>query len=156
FKDNAYERNFYKFDKSISVAQYKKDYWMPKLESKLTKIDNELKAGKTLEDVKADIELLSNEISKETKFNKKVKCAVLPQINTKDYNASVVTGIKDYLKNIRDHYISMQNNAFKKLDAAKVKMQQTPEEKEAFIALMANYDNENLNNLVKNSGELNR
>lgn len=156
FKENNYERNFYKYDKSISVAQYKKDYWMPKLESKIVKIENELRDGKKLSDVKADIELIYNEIDKETKINKKVACPVLKQINVKDYNTSVATGIKTYLTNIKNYYINVQNTAYKKLDEVKLSMQKTPEEKEAFLQLAANYDNENLNNLVKNAGELNR
>jgi ABC-type multidrug transport system ATPase subunit len=48
FKENAYEHNFYKYDKSISVAQFKRDYWMPKLESKLVKIESEIREGKKL------------------------------------------------------------------------------------------------------------
>lgn len=156
FKENKYERNFYKYDKSISVAQYKKDYWMPKLESKLTKIDNTLKEGKTLDAAKDDIALLYNEIKKEGRFNKKVKCDVLKQINTKDYNGEVVAGIKDYLARIKEYYINVQNNAYKKLDEVKVGMQKSPEAKEAFLMLAENCDNENLNNLVKNAGELNR
>ncbi len=156
FKENAYERNFYKFDKSISVAQYKKDYWMPKLESKLVKIENETKDGKKMSDVKADIALLYNEISKETKLNKKVTFDGLNQINEKSYNPAVAAAIKAYLTNIKNYYINVQNTAYKKLDEVKLSMQKNPAEKEAFLALAANYDNENLNNLVKNSGELNR
>jgi ABC transport system ATP-binding/permease protein len=156
FKENRYESNFYKFDKSVSVAQYKKDYWMPKLESKLTKIDNALKEGKTLKDSKADIELLYNEINKESTFNKKVKCSVLDKINTTSYNSDVVSGIRDYLTKIKDYYINVQNSAFKKLDDVKVGMQKTAKDKDAFLLLAANCDNENLNNLVKNAGELNR
>ncbi|MEO6304088.1 MAG: ATP-binding cassette domain-containing protein [Bacteroidia bacterium] len=156
FKENSYERNFYKYDKSISVAQYKKDYWMPKLESKLVKIENETKEGKKLTDVKADIALLYNEISKESKVNKKVACDVLKQINEKDYNPAVAAAIKAYLTNIKNYYINVQNTAYKKLDEVKLSMQKNPAEKEQFLALAANYDNENLNNLVKNAGELNR
>ncbi|MDP1802764.1 MAG: ATP-binding cassette domain-containing protein [Bacteroidota bacterium] len=156
FKENRYEHNFYKYDKSISVAQYKKDYWMPKLESKLVKIENELKEGKKLNDVKSDIALLFNEITKETKINKKVACEVLPQINEKSYNPAVAAAIKAYLANIKNYYINVQNTAYKKLDEVKLSMQKNPAEKEQFLALAANYDNENLNNLVKNAGELNR
>ncbi|MBL7922370.1 MAG: ATP-binding cassette domain-containing protein [Bacteroidia bacterium] len=156
FKENAYERNFYKFDKSISVAQYKKDYWMPKLESKLVKIENETKDGKKMSDVKADIALLYNEISKETKINKKVTFDGLNQINEKSYNPAVAAAIKAYLTNIKNYYINVQNTAYKKLDEVKLSMQKNPAEKEKFLELAANYDNENLNNLVKNSGELNR
>jgi ABC-type multidrug transport system ATPase subunit len=156
FKENAYEHNFYKYDKSISVAQFKKDYWMPKLESKLVKIENEIREGKKLNEIKADITLLFNEISKETKINKKVACDVLKQINEKDYSPAVALGIKAYLTNIKNYYINVQNTAYKKLDEIKLSMQKTPAEKEKFLQLAANFDNENLNNLVKNSGELNR
>ena len=156
FKENAYEHNFYKYDKSISVAQFKKDYWMPKLESKLVKIENEIREGKKLNEIKADITLLYNEISKETKINKKVACDVLKQINEKDYSPDVALGIKAYLTNIKNYYINVQNTAYKKLDEIKLSMQKTPAEKEKFLQLAANFDNENLNNLVKNSGELNR
>ncbi len=156
FKENKYEHNFYKYDKSISVAQYKKDYWMPKLESKLVKIENELKEGKKLNDVKSDIALLYNEIVKESKINKKVTCDVLGQINEKSYNPAVAAAIKAYLSNIKNYYINVQNTAYKKLDEVKLSMQKNPAEKEKFLELAANYDNENLNNLVKNAGELNR
>lgn len=156
FKENRYEHNFYKYDKSISVAQYKKDYWMPKLESKLVKIENELKEGKKLTDVKSDIALLFNEITKETKINKKVTCDVLGQINEKSYNPAVAAAIKGYLLNIKNYYINVQNTAYKKLDEVKLSMQKTPADKDKFLELAANYDNENLNNLVKNAGELNR
>ncbi|MEI8136381.1 MAG: ATP-binding cassette domain-containing protein, partial [Bacteroidota bacterium] len=156
FKENAYERNFYKYDKSISVAQFKKDYWLQKMDSKLLKIETELKEGKTLSDVKSDIELIYNEISKETKANKKIPCDVLKQINEKNYNPAVASAIKAYLGNIKNYYISMQNTAYKKLDELKLSMQKNAGEKEKFQELAANYDNENLNNLVKNAGELNR
>jgi ABC transport system ATP-binding/permease protein len=156
FKNNKYERNFYKFDKSVSVASYKKDYWMPKLESKLSKIDNGLRDGKTLNDLRDDIELLYNEISKELKFNKKVTTSVIGRINVKDYNADVVGGIKTYLGKIKDYYINVQNSSYKKMDDVNLSMQKTPADKERFLLLKATCDNENLNNLVKNASELNR
>ncbi|MFZ0282818.1 MAG: ATP-binding cassette domain-containing protein, partial [Bacteroidales bacterium] len=38
FIDNKYERNFYVFDKSISEARFKKDYWNSKIKGNLDKI----------------------------------------------------------------------------------------------------------------------
>ncbi|MBA3664815.1 MAG: ATP-binding cassette domain-containing protein [Bacteroidetes bacterium] len=156
FKENKYERSFYKYDKSVSVAQYKKDYWMPKLESKVTKIENELKDGKTLKDAKADINLLHYEINKEMAYNKKIKCEVLDQITVTGYNPAVAAVIKTYLTKVKDHYITVQNTSYTKKDEVTSAMQKTPAEKEDFIKLVENYNNENLNNLVKNAGELNR
>ncbi len=156
FKNNKYEKNFYKFHKSISVAEYKKDYWIQKVESKITKIDNALKEGKTLPEMKDDITLLHNEILKESTLNTKIKTEIYKQINTKDYNNDVVDEIKDYFKNLREYYINVGNTARAKLDYVNVSMQKTAEDRKNYSNLKAHCDNENLNSLVKNSTELNR
>ena len=156
FKENNFEKSFYRFDKSISVADYKKDYWMDKMASKINKIDGELISGKTLNDLSDDVKLLYNEIKKESTHNKKVPCDFLNQITVETYNESVKVKIKDYLEKLRQFYISMRNTASAKKDEVAVKMQKTTEDKAKFIALKAACDNENLNNLVKNASELNR
>jgi ABC transport system ATP-binding/permease protein len=156
FKNNKYEKNFYKFHKSISIAEYKKDYWIQKVESKITKIDNALKEGKTLPEMKDDITLLHNEILKESTLNAKIKTEIYKQINTKDYNNDVVNEIKEYFKNLREYYINVGNTARAKLDYVNVSMQKTAEDRKNYSNLKAHCDNENLNSLVKNSTELNR
>jgi ABC-type multidrug transport system ATPase subunit/uncharacterized tellurite resistance protein B-like protein len=156
FKNNKYEKNFYKFHKSISIAEYKKDYWIQKVESKITKIDNALKEGKTLPEMKDDITLVHNEILKESTLNAKIKTEIYKQINTKDYNNDVVNEIKDYFKNLREYYINVGNTARAKLDYVNVSMQKTAEDRKNYSNLKAHCDNENLNSLVKNSTELNR
>lgn len=156
FKENAFERNFYKYDKTISIASYKKDYWIPKLNNKLIKIENELKADKSTADLSNDIQLLYNELSKESANNKKIKFNALDKINPKNYTTDVARSINDYLnKELKPYYMNISNNARKKLDEASGAMQRTPQDKEKLMALRENYDNSNLNNLVKNSGELN-
>jgi len=155
FKENAFEKNFYKYDKTISVAQYKKDYWHTKLDQKITKIENEYKEGKTNEQIKEDIELLYNEISKECRLNKKVKCEVLNQINVKGYNVALGVALrKGYLKDVKDHYITMNNNAYNKREELNRSMQGDKAAHEKFLKLQSEYDNENLNNLVKNASEV--
>jgi ABC transport system ATP-binding/permease protein len=154
FKENKYEKNFYKYDKSISVAQFKKIYWKQKLESKLTKIDNELKGGKTLKDMASDLELIKNEIMKEQLVTKNIKCEVLPSINPANYNNATVAGIKHYLEAINDHYIKVENTARNKYNDVSSSMQKTPADKEKFLKLTEDYENEGLNQLVKNSSHM--
>ena len=156
FKENDYERNYYKFDKSKSVAQYIKIYWIPKLQGKLTKIDNELKLGKKLSDIKADIELVKNEITKESGQSKKIKCEVLPSINTTAFNEAVVAGVKDYLKRLNDYYNTLENTSYTKSDAVTNKMTANNHEpeKSMFLKLQDDYENESLNQLLKNSNNM--
>jgi ABC-type multidrug transport system ATPase subunit len=154
FKENEYERHFYKYDKSKSIAQYKKIYWIPKLQGKLTKIENEIKAGKKLTDLKADIELVRNEIAKEQNVSKKIKCEVLPNINTTGYNEATVAGIKDYFKRLNEYYINVENSSYKKADEVTIGMTKTPETKLKFQQLQDDYENESLNQLLKNSNNM--
>jgi hypothetical protein len=154
FKENMYERNFYKLEKTKSVAQYKKVYWIPKVQGKLTKIDNELKAGKKLTDLKEDIELVKNELDKEASQSKKIKCEVLSSINPSGYNDAVVVSIKDYLKRLNDYYNDVEKGCYNKADAITNGMTKTPADKEKFLQLQDDYENESLNQLLKNSNNM--
>ncbi len=154
FKENNYERYFYKFDKSISIAQYKKVYWIPKLESKLTKIDNELKTGKKLSELQSDIALVKNEITKEQLLTRKVVCSVTDKITTAGYNELTIAGIKDYFKNLNEYYIAVENTARKKADDVAVSMQKTDADKATFLKLREQYENEGLSQLVKNANDI--
>lgn len=154
FKENEYEKHFYKFDKSISIAQYKKVYWIPKLESKMTKIDNELKAGKKIQELESDIALIKNEISKEQLITKKIQCAVLDKITATGYNDLTVAGIKSYFRELNDYYIAVENTARKKADDVAVGLQKTEEDKARFLELREQYENEGLSQLVKNANDI--
>ncbi len=155
FKENRYERNFYKYEKSISIAQYKNNYWRQKLQNKLIKIDNELKAGKSKADLSAEILVVYNEISKEQKVSKKVKCTVLDKINENDYNDAVANDIIKYLDNLKSYYITVENTARSKKNEIDLKMQK-PENggNEAFVKLREDYENESLSNMVKNANDI--
>lgn len=153
FKSNAYERALYKYERVISMASYKKNYWKPKLENKLVKISNELKDGKTLADIAPDVYLLRNEIAKEQLVTKKIKCDVFASIDAKPftYNDAVAAGIKIYLGALNEYYIDLENSNRTKRDDYVVSLQKTPAEKEKYQKLQEDYENESLNSWVKNS-----
>lgn len=155
FKENNYEKNFYRYDKSISIAQYKKIYWKQKLETKLNKIASELNSGKTLSDLKSHIDLIRYEISKETKSNKKVKCSISPNdITTTTYNQGTEAALKAYLEKINDYYNKVENKARKDADSIISKLSKTDEDKIKFLKSQDDFENESLNQLLKNSNHM--
>lgn len=155
FKENKYERYFYRYDKSMSVAQYKKIYWKQKMEAKLTKIANEINAGKSLSELKSHIDLIRNEIAKETKSNKKVKCGVkLEEITTTTYNKGTESGLRAYLEKVNDYYNKVEIKARKDADSITASLIKTPADKEKFLAIQDEYENESLNQLLKNSNHM--
>ncbi len=155
FKENKFEKNFYKAHKSISIAQYKNNFWRQKIDNKMVKIDNELKAGKSVSDLKADIKMIFDEITKEQRVSKKIKCAALDKINENSYNAEVAGEIRKYLEKIKSFYIDVENAARKKENETALAMQK-PEKggNEAFIKMKEDYENISLANMVKNANDI--
>lgn len=154
FKENKFERNFYKYDKSISIAQYKNNYWRQKLENKFVQIDNQQKLGKSLKELAIDIQLIHDEIQKEQKVATKFKCEVIDQINVENYGPEVIKGIKTYLDKLKAYYINVENTARNKYDETALKMQKTDEERKAFVKLREDYENVALANMVKNANDI--
>jgi hypothetical protein len=159
FKENAYEKNFYKEDKKISIASYKKDFWMQKIMNKVGKIDKELEAGKKPAELKNDIDLLYNELSKEGKYSK-LKCPVLSEINTEKYTQATGKGIKDYLglssnasNTLKSHYINVDIAARKKHNDLTLKLIKDIGN-DGLVTLKDNSENESLTQLVKNANDI--
>lgn len=153
FKENAYEKTFYKEDKRISIASYKKDFWMQKISNKIVKIENELKAGKKSSELAHDINLLYNELKKEGAYSKK-KCPVLEEITPETYNENTGSEIRKYLSNtLKNHYINVENAARKKhneLTMALIKQLGN----EGLVNLKDRCENQNLIQLVKNENDI--
>ena len=153
FKENKYEKDFYKEHKRISIATYKKDYWMPKIVAKVGKIDKELKInGKKLADLSYDVNFLHDELAKEAKYSKK-PCPVLEQITTSAYNDQVAIGIKEYMKTIKDHYISVDIAARKKENDMTMKLINSLGN-DGLVKIKDDYENESLTQLVKNANDI--
>jgi ABC-type multidrug transport system ATPase subunit len=65
FVKNKFEKKFYEYDKSMSKARFKKDYWNSRLKVNLENIKNDLQKGSRDKDFDDDLLLASNEIRKE-------------------------------------------------------------------------------------------
>lgn len=154
FKANKFEKNFYKYDKAISIASYKKVYWIPELQNKITKIDNGLKEKTNNQDLERDFILLRNEISKEQAYLKnKYKFDGLDKLNSKDFTPAIAASLKQFLSTINEHYINFENKARKQLDDATQKMIKKMGNDE-FVNLKDDYTNEALDQFMLNSNEL--
>jgi len=156
FKSNEFERNFYKFDKEISIASYKKDFWLPEVRSKIEKCENNLKDPGHKAEILADLQLLRNELNKEAKAVKAVKFKHLDKLTYETFNADVVAAVKDYLVTLNKYYIKRFNNSSNKKELIVGKLNKTDVEKAKYLKLKNEYENESLSDLVKNSNQLDK
>ncbi|MFN7013921.1 MAG: ABC transporter permease, partial [Bacteroidia bacterium] len=69
FKANNYERKFYKYDKIMSNAGFKKDFWIPKIREKINACENNYNKPEMRHQFERDIALLRNELGMEKEIN---------------------------------------------------------------------------------------
>ena len=152
FKENEYEKIFYYEDKRISIASYKKDYWMQKILNKIAKIEPELKSGNKTEEFANDVNFLHTVLSKEEKYSKK-KFDDLDKVTPQLYDEGVSKGIREYLSDLKDLYISVEIAARKKKDdLTRTLIKQMGNE--ALVKFRDDYENKSLTQLVKNANDL--
>lgn len=158
FKNNAYEKPFYQYDKEMAMADYKKIYYIPKLESNIsyctTHFNNTDKKIRSRIDEK--VSLLHREVVKELKVTPQIKFRKVQQINPDAVNPALIEELKAYLQRLKKYYIGKYNKASKDKDRLITSMINTPEAREAFLAKAQKYHNNAVENLVKNAEEMNR
>jgi hypothetical protein len=143
FKANKYEKNFYKFDKVISIAGFKKVYWIPKIEKVMTKIGTNLKENLKKSEIEADFTLIKNELLKEQKsLNNKYKFDGIEKLNAKDYTPEVAKSLKDFLAKINEHYINRENKYRGERDKLVQSMTKDSVAKANYMALEDDYTND--------------
>jgi ABC-type multidrug transport system ATPase subunit/uncharacterized tellurite resistance protein B-like protein len=154
FKENKYEKNFYKIKKAYSIAQYKKNYWQQKLRSKISEIEHEAKDNFKVDKREKDLLLLKNEIIKEQKLLKnRYKFEAIDKLNPKEYTPEIAISLKEFLDKINEHYINFENKYREK--EGKLNQNLIKElGQEAFINFKDDYTNESLEHLMTNDGDL--
>jgi ABC-type multidrug transport system ATPase subunit/uncharacterized tellurite resistance protein B-like protein len=157
FKANKYERKFYKYDKILSNAGFKKDFWIPKIREKINACENNYNKPELRNQFENDLALLRNELSIEKEINPEVEMNFLDKLTPEQFNnKELFDYAKTYVDKLQKHYIRQYNKASDERDNLISKYNKTPEDKEKFIALKNSYENDNLSDLVKNKNEFNK
>jgi len=152
FINNKYEKNFYKYDKEISIADYKNNFWKNKMEN----IVNRLEKSNTQDgniNREADLKLLIREIKKEQNFSKKVTCAVLGDLEAGKTDDRTLDEVRKYLNKLQEYYIERSNAARAKLNQ-KISDMIKKMGNENFTRLREENENESLSNLVRNANDI--
>jgi ABC-type multidrug transport system ATPase subunit len=81
FMNNRYDEIFYPVNKAMSIAEYKKNYWIKNLENKIDDIEHNLNNHDNSEKASANLTLLRNEISTELPNIRKIRILNVQQID---------------------------------------------------------------------------
>ncbi|MCK4662983.1 MAG: ATP-binding cassette domain-containing protein [Bacteroidales bacterium] len=156
FKNNEFEKQFYPYNKVMSIADYKKNYWLRTLSNKIISCQRNIGDDDKKEQVINDLSLLRTEINKEIKNNTKIKFDQLDYLYYNLLNQTAIKSVKDYIDELNKYYIKRYNKANSLKDKLISDLQKTPEKKQEFIMLKKKYQNRSLTEFVCNSNSLDR
>lgn len=158
FKENEYEAKFYSYDKAMSIADFKKNYWIRTLNNKVAFIERHFDNEDRTDELKQNLELLRNEIEKEldSESGRIVQFEYMDKLYYDKINKETVQELKKYLNILNKYYVKLYNKANGLKDNLISSLQKTAEDREAFMRLKQRNYNENLSDLLKNSNEINR
>jgi ABC-type multidrug transport system ATPase subunit len=156
FTHNDYEAIFYDYNKVMSDADYKKNYWVKTLMNKVSYCHRNYSNPVMQLKVKEALAVLRNEIEKELNQNNRVPFILLSQLYYDKINEDVLKETENYLDQLNNYYLKRFNRANNLRDELIHSFQETREDKEAFLKLKRENTNENLTTFVRNSNSLER
>lgn len=151
FKDNKYQKNFYIYDKAMSKAKFKKDYWYIQVKGKLENLKSDLERSARSDDFNNKLLVAYNEIKKEQVNTPDVKFEYVEFLVPEKVNIDIVDAAISHIEMIRRYYIAYSNNAKDKKDILITQAQ--ADNNEAFLRLKAQHFNEALEEFVTNANE---
>ncbi len=139
FINNRYQQQFYVYDKAMSRAKFKKDYWNAKVKGNFDKMLNEVTRGSRGSDFNDNLLLVQNEIRKEVKERPDLTFDYLDDLTPDRITADVINSALTYLEQARRYYVAYYNNASNRKDAMITQFEK--EDKEAFQKLRDDHYN---------------
>lgn len=158
YKENKYEKQLYRYDKTMSIADFKKNYWIRTLNNKIAFIERNFDNEERSEELNQNLELIRNELVKELNSgsSKMVKFEYLDNLYADKVNSETIQALKNYFTVLNKYYIKLYNNSNNLKDKLISGLQKTTDDRENFMNTKRKYYNENLADLLKNSNEINR
>jgi ABC-type multidrug transport system ATPase subunit len=157
FKDNHFEREFYKYDKAMADADFKKVYLIPELETKLQYCLLNLRSTDTVvkAKVKSDLDVIHREFAREIQIAK-IKTPALDRLNIAKFDSTTYDDATAFLESLKQFYLKRYNNGDRTKEELVNQRTNTREKAEAFNLFREQYHNDAITDLVKNLTETHR
>jgi ABC transport system ATP-binding/permease protein len=162
FMDNKYDKLFYDEDRVMSLAEYKKNYWLKNLQNKIDFLSRNYTNPEYRDKNESSLTLLRNELNKELDFlktlnNKSIQNIHFPYIDSlylANINPKVLAETDTLTRLINRFYIKLYNSANDGRDNKIRAMQKTTETKAMFQELKKKCHNDKLTEFVENNNEI--
>ena len=151
FKDNRFEKEFYEKDKIIAGSDYKKNYYIPTLESKLDFVNlNYGKKEANQKEIASHLNLIQKEIELELADIGKDHFKEISLLHPGSYDSTVFEKTKQFLLSLKQYYTNRSLTAYKDKEARVEELTAKLGGKKGFEDFREKYQNEAIGVLVKN------
>jgi len=151
FINNRYEKQFYPFDKAMSNAKFRKDFWNSNIRGKLENISDDLNRNERSEDFNDNLLLVRNEILKEMARVPGIEFRYSGMLTPENVTPEAAAAALKYVESLRQHYIKNYNSANARKDALVVKLQSS--DRDGFRKMREDYFNTSLEEFVVGKNE---
>lgn len=155
FMENAYEREFYEYDRKMKTANWKKDLWVKELENRVGALRMALREGADQGKVERNLDLLRGELEREAQRIQGLDVALLERLRPGGYDATVLDQVEQLLGQLTRHYRQTYRQAEQAKEERIAEMTASQELKRSYFALFDRYRNESLADVVTNKNEVN-
>jgi ABC-type multidrug transport system, ATPase component len=156
FKNNKFNANFYVYEKLMSKADYRKNYWLPILKNKLNECERYLNQPDKLEKLESNLVLLRNELSLEDLEKLAFHFERMDYLSPIKLDDLTIKNLRTYFDKLNRYYINLYNISNRKKDEHLVEIQKQYNNKQEFVKMKKEYSNERLTEFVRNSNDIER
>jgi hypothetical protein len=152
FINNDFQSQFYMYDKAMSEAAFRRDYWCTDLTNKVNYIERHRNDEENRETIELNLRILRNEIRGELKHNPVIPFEHLDQLTPENYDIEVLDATREYIDKIKRYNIKLYNKANSEKDKRTNELQKDAAAKEQYMKTRHEHNNEALEDFVKNRG----
>lgn len=156
FRDNPYEKKLYEWDKTAAQAEFKRNYLIPELESRLSYCYNNPAHWRDAGNAQfaRALNILRTEIEYELQYLGENKFPMVKQLVPGNFSMALYDSTRLFLARLRNYYAYRNNKALRERDEYISLQTLTKPDAENFHALRKKYVNQAVADWVKNSGSL--
>jgi ABC transport system ATP-binding/permease protein len=153
YRDNKFERNFYELDKTVAESEYKRIYYIPALESKLTYCFNNRIHWKNPRNipVSSALDLVRNEIKNELKDLSQEAFPDVDNIAVGKFDSATYAHANKFLTTLRQYYGNKIFNASREKERRIENLTSTEAKALAYNKQRMAYSNEAVSDAVLNT-----
>ena len=149
FINNEYSKIVYPYDKMINTADFQRNYWVSEMKKKVlaakTNIDNNQQLDPAV------LKLIANEIERENRRQNVIRFSFRDELESGGVTQKLLNETSLYLDDLMRYYSAMYHQFSEQKDRAVAAINP-----DSLQMLKSRYHNQSLNNMVRNTGEMNR